>query len=117
MLLEIDDAPECVPPTMATFRTTGPGWVVRAIRVGLTGAARWYAVIGWEQGPVPAQLTPIEESGDGPARLLHGGRGGIRLRALAEDGVLPATPLDWGDGCQDLAEPFLVVTPQAEWRS
>ena len=57
----------------------------------------------------------IEESGDGPAQLVHGGSGGIRLQALATEPV-SAQELDWSAETRSWAEPFLVITPMARCR-
>jgi hypothetical protein len=106
-------------PAMATFKETGPARAVRAVRLWREGGWQWCAVTGWgEQGPVPALLTPIEESGDGPARLVTGGDHGLRLAPLA-DLAAPA-PATVPTVAWDLArreqwgEPFLLCTPEIE---
>jgi hypothetical protein len=106
-----DNLPEAV---MATFSETGPASPVQAIKLWRDGVWAWCAVTGWsEDGPVPALIQPIEESGDGPARLVHGGPHGLRLAALAS----PEATVRWdlADGSQ-WSEGFLLVTPEAEWR-
>jgi len=98
---------------MATFKETGPGRPIAAVRLWRDGAWSWCAVTGWSaSGPVEARLTPIEESGDGPACLVTGGEHGLRL------GLLPAS----GSGTWNLAdssqwaEPFLICRPEVETR-
>jgi hypothetical protein len=105
-----DNLPE---PAMATFKETAPGRAVRAVRLQLDGAWQWCAITGWSDGPAPAWFTPIEESGDGPARLLHGGEHGLRLARIAQPAEAAqlrwstADPAQWG-------EPFLICTPDTE---
>ncbi|MEK7412905.1 MAG: hypothetical protein AAB263_06280 [Planctomycetota bacterium] len=99
---------------MATFKETGPPMVVQAVKLWRNDAWQWCAVTGWsELGPVPAHLQPIEESGDGPARLIHGGEHGLRFA------VLPVTgSVRWSlDDPKQWSEPFVIVTPEVEFRS
>jgi hypothetical protein len=103
-------------PTMATFKETAVGVPVRAVRLEIDGAWRWCAVVGWSgSGPVPALLTPIEESGDGPARLLHGGEHGLRLSLLA-DAAGSAEAIAWSldDGAQ-WGEAFCICRPETQF--
>lgn len=111
------DLPECAnlpEACMATFQETGPPQALARIRLWRDGTWRWCAVTGWsEGGAVPAQIQAIEESGDGPALLVHGGEHGLRLAELpGRDAATPAWSLadaaQWG-------EAFLLVTPEAEW--
>jgi hypothetical protein len=98
---------------MATFNVTGPGRPVTTIRLWRGGIWQWCAVTGWaESGPVPAVWSPIEESGDGPARLLTGGEHGLRFAVIA-DPAAPAVRWDLADAAQ-WSEPFLICTPEAE---
>jgi hypothetical protein len=111
-ILPNDNLPE---PAMATFTITGPAIAVRTVRLWREDRWAWCAITGWsESGPVPAWFHPIEESGDGPARLLTGGEHGLRLAEIpGPDAADPAW--DLGDGSQ-WAEPFLITTPEAEFR-
>lgn len=98
---------------MATFRGTGPGRPIVAIRLWLDGAWTWCAVAGWaETGAVAATLTPIEESGDGPAYLITGGSLGLRL-ARGVGPSVPAPHWDLADARQ-WGEPFLICRPGVE---
>jgi len=105
--------------TMATFKETGPGRAVRAVRVWRDGAWQWCAVTGWgESGPVPAVLTPIEESGDGPARLLTGGDFGLRLAPIGAPqapapAAIPTVAWDLAQR-EQWGEAFLLCTPEIE---
>lgn len=101
-------------PTMATFKETAPGRDIRALKLHLDDGVFWCAVTGWsETGPVPARFTPIEESGDGPGRLISGGDQGLRLQRIgAPDAVDRVTwnladPAQWG-------EPFLLCLPEVD---
>ena len=101
-------------PAMATFRESGPARALQELRLWRDAAWIWCAVTGWaEDGAGPALIQPIEESGDGPALLVHGGPCGLRLAATGS----PEATVHW-----DLAnlgqwgEPFLIVRPEAEWR-
>lgn len=103
---------------MATFKETGPSRAVRAVRLALDEGWRWCAVVGWDDaGPRPAELTPIEESGDGPARLLHGGEHGLRLARLPDDAdpATAATRVVWSiTDASQWGEPFLICRPETE---
>jgi hypothetical protein len=111
-ILPNDNLPE---PAMATFTITGPAITVRAVRLWREDRWAWCAITGWdEQGTVPALFHPIEESGDGPARLLTGGGHGLRLAEIAGPDA-PAPAWDLGDPAQ-WAEPFIILTPEAEVR-
>jgi hypothetical protein len=102
-------------PAMATFKETGPGTPVRAVKLHLPdGQWSWCAVTGWsDNGPVPALLTPIEESGDGPARLFTGGDHGLRLARINTPEDAARVRWDLADGRQ-WGEPFLLNTPDVE---
>ena len=113
MYLDIPASENLPEAVMATFRETAPGKPVQALRLWRHGAWHWCAVTGWdEHGAVPAVIQPIEESGDGPARLVHGGALGLRL---AEHDGASSMRWDLADAAQ-WGEPFLIVRPEAEWR-
>lgn len=113
MYLDIPANPNCPEGAMATFRDAGPGRALHAIRLWLDGAWSWCAVAGWDEtGPVAAVLTPIEESGDGPACLVTGGPLGLRLTRLAGPDA-PAPAWDLADARQ-WGEPFLICRPEVE---
>ncbi len=103
-----DNVPEA---TMATFKETGPSRALRSVRLWRDGVWQWCAITGWSEAETPttALITPIEESGDGPALLIHGGDYGLRLTPLAES---PRWDLaddgQWG-------EPFLLCRPDTEF--
>ena len=110
MYLDIPANANLDEPVLATFKADGPPQPVRELRLWRNDSWMWCAVTGWaEAGAVPAYIQMIEESGDGPARLVHGGAFGLRLG----EGVVTRWSTDdatqWG-------EPFLIVTPDAQWR-
>ena len=110
MYLDIPASANLDEPTMATFKEDGPARTVRELRLWRDGVWQWCAVTGWdESGPVPARIQAIEESGDGPAQLVHGGPLGLRLAVGAVTNWSTDDSTQWG-------EPFLIVTPEAEWR-
>lgn len=114
MYLDIPASENLDAPTMATFRETGPATAVRCLRLWREEAWRWCAVTGWDEGgPAPARIQMIEESGDGPARLVHGGPLGLRLAEIP--GPDAAVAWDLADARQ-WGEPFLIIRPEAEWR-
>lgn len=101
-------------PTMATFKETAPGRDITALRLHLDDGEHWCAITGWsEAGPVAARFTPIEESGDGPGRLISGGDQGLRLQRCGTPDAAKmvawnlADPAQWG-------EPFLLCLPEVE---
>jgi hypothetical protein len=102
-------------PAMATFKEVGLGADIAAVRLHLPDGVAWCAVTGWNDGPVPARWTPIEESGDGPARLLSGGEQGLRLARIADPSAARQVRWDVADASQ-WAEPFLLCTPDTEVR-
>ncbi len=103
-----DNVPE---PTMATFKETGPGRVLRAVRLWRDGTWQWCAITGWSESEAPTEalITPIEESGDGPALLIHGGDFGLRLAPLSD-----VVRWDLADAAQ-WGEPFLLCRPDTEF--
>jgi hypothetical protein len=109
MLVDIPENPNLPDGCMATFNATGPGRDIRAVRLWRQESWQWCAVTGWsDDGPVPARWTPIEESGDGPARLLTGGALGLRLAALAPTIAWSlADTAQWGEG-------FLILRPETD---
>ena len=112
MYLDIPANDNCPEPCMATFKETGPAAGLGAVRLWRDGTWQWCAVTGWDEtGPVPARISAIEESGDGPARLIHGGPLGLRLAPLPPPDAAVAwdlaDPAQWG-------EPFLIVRPETE---
>lgn len=110
MLLDIPASDNLPEPAMASFRATGHPQRIREIRLWRDGAWQWCAVTGWSaEGPVPAWIQPIEESGDGIACLVHGGPLGLRLGAAPVARWDTADPAQWG-------EPFLLVSPDTAWR-
>lgn len=113
MYLDIAANDNLAEPAMATFKETGPGRVVRAVKLQLDGIWQWCAITGWHDGPAPAWFTPIEESGDGPARLLHGGEHGLRLARIASPAEAVAQRWSTSEASQ-WGEPFLICTPDTE---
>jgi hypothetical protein len=113
MYLDIEPNDNLPEGGMATFKETGPGRDIQSVRLWRAGAWQWCAVTGWSaSGAVPARFTPIEESGDGPARLITGGEHGVRLAALPASGQVRwdlADPLQW-------SEAFLICRPETETR-
>mgnify|MGYP000502671920 CR=1 FL=1 len=110
MYLDIPASANLDEPCMATFKEDGRSVTVRELRLWRDDAWVWCSVTGWDEtGAVAAWMQPIEESGDGPARLVHGGPLGLRL------GVGLVTAWNTDDGTQ-WGEPFLIVIPEAEWR-
>jgi hypothetical protein len=116
MYIDIEPNANVDEAAMATFKETGAGRVVRAALIDVDGTTRWCAVVGWDgERPCDAKLTPIEESGDGPARLMHGGAQGLRFARIA--GAEPATEAgrviwDLGDPAQ-WGEAFRICRPEA----
>ena len=105
-----DNLPE---PVMATFQATGPSRAITAVRLHLDNAWQWCAVAGWRAGAVTAWLTPIEESGDGPALLVHGDEHGLRLARIATPDQ--AAAVRWNVANADQwGEPFLICTPETQ---
>ncbi len=98
---------------IATYTETAPGRRNVAVRLLRADGWAWCAITGWDGGAVPAWSTPIEESGDGPARLLHGGAQGLRLAPIADSAAAGAVRWDVRDPAQ-WGEPFLIVRPEAE---
>ncbi len=113
MYLDLDANDNLPAPAMATFKETAPGRRISAVRLARDGAWTWCAITGWDDGAVAAWSTPIEESGDGPARLLHGGPQGLRLAAVAGPEQAGTVRWDVRDAAQ-WGEPFLIVRPEAE---
>ncbi len=116
MYIDIGDNDLGLEPTIATFKETGPSRPVAAVVMSLAGRPTWCAITGWDAGPVPAYITPIEESGDGPDLLVHGGAQGLRWCPL------PSEPqgdprLDWSDDRLPFqVDAFLILTPETRWR-
>ncbi len=101
-------------PVMATFKEIGARRAVQAIRLSLADGWHWCAITGWsESGPVPALFTPIEESGDGPGRLVSGGEHGLRLQRIAAAQDAATVAWNLADAAQ-WAEPFLLCLPETE---
>lgn len=101
-------------PVMATFKETAAGRDITAIRLHLDDGEQWCAITGWsESGPVAARFTPIEESGDGPGRLISGGEHGLRLQRCASPTAAAGVVWDLTD-TQQWGEPFLLCLPEVE---
>ena len=131
MYIDIDPGVIGEEPIIGTFKETGPGTVIRQVRLEFDGQWAWCDVIGWsDTGRQEAWLTPIEESGDGPALLLHGGNQGVRLRkrdgvagvaaSAPVPGPAPAcgrtvgTPGDVPDAQGWWSEGFLILRPEIQ---
>src|SRR5450432_2834493 len=96
---------------MATFKETGPSRGLIAVRLWRAEHWQWCAVTGWEDdAPAMAWVTPIEESGDGPALLVHGSNHGLRLAEVAEP--VKAHDVEWNlADAKQWGEPFLICRP------
>jgi hypothetical protein len=117
MYIDIEPNDNLDEPVMATFNVTGPGQRIDAVHLDLgDGAWHWCAVTGWKDGPVAAQYTPIEESGDGPARLVTGSDHGIRLARIAAPDQAGRVVWSLTDATQ-WAEPFLICIPDTKVHS
>jgi len=121
MYIDIDPGVIGEEPIIGTFKETGPGVVIRLVRLEFNGQWEWCDVIGWsDTGRQDAWLTPIEESGDGPALLLHGGNQGVRLRKRDGDAVAAsalttgATPGSEPDAEGWWSEGFLILRPEIQ---
>jgi hypothetical protein len=116
LLIDCDATGNLDEPCQAVFNPSGEARPLRLARLWRGGAWRWCALAAWSAaGPSQAWMTPIEESGDGPALLLHGGEEGLRLQELdGPDASIRPWSLDdraqWG-------EAFLIVTPETAWRA
>lgn len=114
MYIDIEPNDNVDEPVMATFNVTGPGKNINAVHLDLgDGNWHWCAVTGWRDGPVPATYTPIEESGDGPARLLTGSDHGVRLARIAAPELAAQVQWSIADSTQ-WAEPFLICIPETK---
>jgi hypothetical protein len=113
MYLDLDASDNLPAPAMATFKETAPSRRITAVRLLREGGWMWCAITGWDAVPVAAWFTPIEESGDGPARLLHGGAQGLRLAPIASPAAAGAVRWDVAEPAQ-WGEPFLIIRPEAE---
>lgn len=101
-------------PTMATFKETAVGRTINALKLHLDDGEQWCAITGWsEAGAVAARFTPIEESGDGPGRLVSGGDHGLRLQRISGPEAATAVIWDVLDKAQ-WGEPFLLCLPGTE---
>ncbi len=115
MYIDIESNDNVAEAAMATFKETGAGRAIRAVRLCIDGIWQWCAVTGWSSsGPADAFCTPIEESGDGPARLLHGGDHGLRLARIAAPDA--SASVRWGiESAEQWGEPFLLCRPETEF--
>jgi hypothetical protein len=113
MYIDIEANDNLEESVMATFSETGPGRQVDAIKLQLDDGWHWCAVTGWREGPAPAVYTPIEESGDGPARLLTGAEHGLRLARINNPADAQRVVWSLADQSQ-WAEPFLICIPETE---
>jgi len=114
MYIDIDANDNLDESCMATFKETGPMRSVSAVRLWRDTEWQWCAIIGWnDEQRVAAGLSPIEESGDGPALLLHGGNQGLRLAVITSPDQAVAVRWDVADPAQ-WGEPFLIIRPGSE---
>ena len=116
MYIDIEPNDNLEEPVMATFNATGPGHPINAVKLQLEDGWHWCAVTGWHAGPAPAVFTPIEESGDGPARLVSGAEHGLRLTKINDP--KEAASVTWSlQDSKQWAEPFLICLPDTEVHS
>lgn len=114
MLLDLCENPNLGEAVMATFNVRAPARQLVAAKLWRDGIPRWCAVAACgREGFTVASISPIEESGDGPALLIHGGEWGLRLAELPAEADAPAW--DLSDASQ-WAEPFLICRPDLDWR-
>ncbi len=115
MYIDIEPNANLDETCMATFNATGKPKPLCAIHLDVQGTWTWCAVAGWNDDQAGiAEITTIEESGDGPALLISGGNQGIRLARITkpEDAAAVQWSLDdasqWGEG-------FLICIPETKW--
>jgi len=114
MYIDIDANDNLAEPCMATFKETGVARAVRAVRLWRDGIWQWCAITGWQdERPTAAALSAIEESGDGPALLLHGGNQGLRLAVITAAEQAAMVRWDVTDR-EQWPEPFLIIRPGTE---
>ena len=111
MYLDLDANDNLSEPCLATFKETGPAQPTCAVHLWRDNVWQWCAITGWnDDAPAPAYRSPIEESGDGPALLLHGGNQGLRLAII--NGPECAATVHWAlSASEQWGEPFLIVRP------
>ena len=81
--------------------TSDPSLVTRVQAPGARGEIGDFDVTGWSTGsPVPAQLAPVDDSGEGRVLLIFGGNEGIRLRPAGSSDPWDLNSADqWGEPC------------------
>ena len=91
-----------------------PREVVRVEAPGIRGELAMVEVTGWsEDGPCPAYVAMVEDSGEGHALLIFGGDDGIRTRPLDSDAPWSLEdPTQTGEPCLllDKTTPYTPAT-------
>jgi hypothetical protein len=115
MYIDIDPNGNVDESVMATFKETGPSQEIVAACLWRDERWQWCAITGWDSDrPSAAFATAIEESGDGPALLLHGGNQGLRCAVIGDPN---SANVEWNvDSKQQWGEPFLLCRPDTKLR-
>lgn len=81
--------------------TEDPKLITRVQAPGPRGEIDHFDVIGWStQGPTPARLATVDDSGEGRVLLVYGGNEGIRLRPAGSNDQWSLDASDqWGEPC------------------
>ena len=111
--VEVEASKNCEMSFTRVYSSTrDPSSVTRVEAPGPRGEVGDYDVTGWStEGPVPALVAPVDDSGEGRVLLVYGGNEGIRLRPTGS-----SEPWDLNSGNQ-WGEPCLLLDLDVRYSS
>lgn len=111
--IDIPQNPNCEAVELRVFHDLESPRAVSQVRFEREpGKPQWCDIVGWslDNTAGPAWAQKVDDSGEGVAFLIHGGKAGLRLRSgSSREPWQLESPHQWG-------LPFLIMTDPADLR-
>jgi|TARA_B110000438_G_C15243959_1_gene406830 hypothetical protein len=88
MFLEVEPSSNCQESVGKMYNVISQSRKISSLQYEKDGKDVLVSITGWDgenETPCPAYACQIEESGDGVALLIYGGKGGVRMKTADDN--------------------------------